>query len=408
MSDEDLDTKCRNDARNGILCDQNDDDDDDEDLSDEALKMAGYTVFIKDKSESKSEEETESDYQKHLEETRARRDREELKERQERYRRIEEQERKERERKEALEAKKLKEAKRVILKKYGYAVPFFLVDRLEKDRNSKRVADKMQPLYPFAGVNDIPKAFKALCEEFPDFKDEIYRILLKSSIRQGSGQKGIVFENLLLVGTPGAGKSYFARRLCENVELPYVMFNAASTMGSSDLVGVSSGYSSRHESLMSAAVIDKGFVNPVIIIDELEKASGDRDSNSGHIHDGLLPLLEKSEAKNWFDKGINCHVDVSHCSFVMTANEIESIPEPLMSRVRSIRMEPPTPEKIAPVIRNIRREYIRDIGIDERFVQSFSMYEIEMLRDSYAEHRSLRVLTRQVTALLQLKPRYRL
>jgi ATP-dependent Lon protease len=81
--------------------------------------------------------------------------------------------------------------------------------------------------------------------------------------------------------------------------------------------------------------------NPVLLVDEVDKARG---SENGDIMATLLGMLEPETARAWFDSCLLAPVDLSQISWVLTANTILTLQRPLLSCLRVITVGYPAPE----------------------------------------------------------------
>jgi ATP-dependent Lon protease len=251
---------------------------------------------------------------------------------------------------------------------------------------------------PFHRPSGIADARKQLVTEFPYAVAIIDRILTPLAIRIGLGHDETTFEPTLIVGPPGLGKSRLARRICEALDVHYRCISVAGSH-ESHIFGLSRGFGSTTPAIFSEMIRDSGYPNPVIILDEIEKVSTDR--RHGSIHDILLSLLEKSEAKRFHEPYFGVPVDASHVNWMFTANSLDGIPDALRSRLRVYNMRPPSVEHLPVLISGIRAELATELGLDHRWIPGLDPAEMSAVASSYAEHKSVRVLRRQVLHLLE-------
>lgn len=155
---------------------------------------------------------------------------------------------------------------------------------------------------------------------------------LRASARAGS--PGLRFDPLVLVGSPGIGKSFWARRLAHHLEVPTISIDATGEPAAFSLVGAQRGWSSAAPGKLIQTVLRERHAGPIAIIDEVEK-SGNVQSSQGSRHtltDALLPLLERMTAQTWECPYYQIRVDMSWANWVMTANSRWGLPAPLLSR----------------------------------------------------------------------------
>ncbi|MDC1297536.1 AAA family ATPase [Octadecabacter sp.] len=155
---------------------------------------------------------------------------------------------------------------------------------------------------------------------------------LRASAREGL--PGLRFSPLVLVGSPGIGKSFWARRLAHHLVTPTTLIDATGEPATFALVGSQRGWSSATPGKLMQTVLKERHGGPLVIVDEVEK-SGDVHSSRGTHHsltDALLPLLERMTAATWECPFFQIKCDMSWVNWVMTANSRRGLPEPLQSR----------------------------------------------------------------------------
>ncbi|SLN74656.1 Lon protease [Roseivivax jejudonensis] len=153
-------------------------------------------------------------------------------------------------------------------------------------------------------------------------------------------EPGFRFPALLLVGPPGIGKSFWARRLAEYLERPTSMVEATSEPASFSIVGSQRGWANGEPGKVVTTILREKNASPIVVVDEVEKA-GDVYSSKGirfSITDALLPLLELSTASTWHCPYFRIQFDMSWVGWVLTANSIEGLPEPLLSRCPPLQL----------------------------------------------------------------------
>lgn len=163
----------------------------------------------------------------------------------------------------------------------------------------------------------------------------------------------------LIVSPPGTGKSTAARRAGEVLGLTVGALDATSA-GTFSLTGVERGWGSSGPGIVVRSALSGRTRNPLIVIDELEKAGDDITSTNGRalpgMHATLLSLLEPSTARSWRCPSYQIEIDLSGVSYVMTANGLDGIPGPLLSRLEVIQIGHLTADHLAHAARSEARQ----------------------------------------------------
>lgn len=180
-------------------------------------------------------------------------------------------------------------------------------------------------------ADEIAAALHAEMPWMAPATEEVWRGL-RASAREGL--PGVRFNPLVLVGSPGIGKSHWARRLAHHLSVPTTKIEATGEPASFSLVGLQKGWGSASPGKLVQTVLRERHGGPLVIVDEVEK-SDEVYSNKGSRHtltDALLPLLERMTARGWQCPFFQVKLDMSWVNWVMTANSRDGLPEPLQSR----------------------------------------------------------------------------
>lgn len=169
---------------------------------------------------------------------------------------------------------------------------------------------------------------------------------LRASAREGL--PGVRFNPLVLVGSPGIGKSFWARRLAHHLNVPTTKIEATGEPAAFSIVGLQKGWGSASPGKLVQTVLRDRHAGPLMIVDEVEKAD-EVHSNKGSRHtltDALLPLLERMTARDWQCPFFQIQMDMSWLNFVLTANGRKGLPEPFQSRCVVLDLPDLTPEQL--------------------------------------------------------------
>lgn len=253
----------------------------------------------------------------------------------------------------------------------------------------KDLAKQFKPIagtaLPIAGDVDLPAVRSRLIARYPHFITELDLIL-----RQRRPFR------LLLVGSPGCGKTSLARDLAAALALPSVVYTAGGTADAS-FAGTSAQWSTARASTPLQTVLRHRRADPLVILDELEKAGDGR--HNGSFVDAALSFLEPSSARRVLDPAIEVEVDLSAVSYVATANALDGVPSPLLDRLRVIRMPDPKPEHATALMPTILDDIANERGLDRRWIEPLAADEMELVVSAWPGG-SLRRLRRVLELLL--------
>ena len=190
-----------------------------------------------------------------------------------------------------------------------------------------------------------------LYETFPHFKEVIEHIE-NLMILQNKGDKSFYIPPLLLGGGPGVGKTFFCHTISKLVNTHFELLNMESMTANFILTGLSSQFSNATPGKIFNSLFNEDYktMNPIFLLDELEKSSGD---SRYSVMNSLLPLLERYTAKNFKDECIPLPIDASYIVWIATANDIDKLTAPIRSRFDIFSIPNPTPMQRKSLIKGI-------------------------------------------------------
>ena len=208
-----------------------------------------------------------------------------------------------------------------------------------EDRNALRRLQDGATVSRISNEYDADVLAATLHEEMPWMAPATEHSMRKS-VREG--RPSIQFAPLLLLGPPGIGKSHWARRLGKLLEVPTTVVEATGEPASFALISSQRGWGSAGPGKIVETILRERCADPIIVVDEVEKA-GDVNSDKGlrfSLTDGLLPLLERMTASTWQCPYYRVQFDLSWVGWVLTANGLRGLPEPLLSRCPPLELPP--------------------------------------------------------------------
>ena len=180
-------------------------------------------------------------------------------------------------------------------------------------------------------------ALDDLYEASPNFT-EVIDDLRKYLALAVAGNEAVQFTPVLLLGEPGLGKTWFAKRLAHVLGTGFEFVSMSSLTAGWVLTGASSQWNNARPGKVAQTLIEGEYANPVVVLDEVDKAGGD------HRYDpmgALYTLLERDSAASFKDEFIDVDIDASHILWVATANDDGSIPEPILNRMNVYAIQRP-------------------------------------------------------------------
>jgi ATP-dependent Lon protease len=183
-------------------------------------------------------------------------------------------------------------------------------------------------------------AMSELYEDLPNFHPVLDDVRRQIALCEDSGD-ALEITPLLLLGPPGVGKTHFARQLAELLGTGMGFVSMSSLTAGWVLSGASSQWKGARPGKVFEALIDGDYANPVMVVDEIDKAGGEA---SYDPLGSLYSLLEHDTAGCFTDEFAEVAVDASQLIWVATANDARAIPDPILNRVNVYEIEAPDPD----------------------------------------------------------------
>ena len=210
------------------------------------------------------------------------------------------------------------------------------------------------------------RIFDGLEGEFPNFSDAIGTVKTFALASRLRPELPLRWPPLLLLGPPGLGKTEFAFELCERLCVPFYQVPCSSNSGGSmALAGSDERWSNGAPGLILRTFLREKTVNPVMILDEIDKAP-QMSHQASSLHDVLLSLLEERTSRAFVDEYIGPELpfDASRVNWLATANSVESIPEPLLSRFRVFEIGPFPENRLPDLVSRILGKIVEGLGLE--------------------------------------------
>jgi ATP-dependent Lon protease len=218
-------------------------------------------------------------------------------------------------------------------------------------------------------------AMQALFDELPNFT-EVLEDIRKHLALCIDSEDSVELPPMLLLGEPGIGKTHFARRVSQLLGTGYGFVPMSSLTAGWVLSGASSQWKNAKPGKVFDTFLNGEYANPVIVVDEIDKASADGQYDP---LGALYELLEIETASRFVDEFVELPIDASGAVWLATANDATRIPEPLLSRLNVYEIDPPDAEGAARIAAIIYREIRNSHDWGKQFPEAPSASALEKL-----------------------------
>jgi ATP-dependent Lon protease len=205
---------------------------------------------------------------------------------------------------------------------------------------SKRSEERLDPVH----AREVLDADHAGLD---DVKERITEYLAVRKLRAERGvpddrRSGVI---LTLIGPPGTGKTSIGESIARATGREFVRMSLGGVRDEAEIRGHRRTYIGALPGRLVRALRDAGTMNPVIMLDEVDKVGADW---RGDPSSALLEVLDPAQNHSFRDHYLDVELDLSHVLFIATANVAETIPGPLLDRMEVIRFDGyTTEEKVA-------------------------------------------------------------
>ena len=233
-----------------------------------------------------------------------------------------------------------------------------------------------------------------------DVKERIVEYLAVRKLREERGieedkRSGAI---LTLIGPPGTGKTSIGESIARALNREFVRMSLGGVHDEAEIRGHRRTYIGALPGRLVRALRDAGTMNPVILLDEVDKVGADW---RGDPSAALLEVLDPAQNHSFRDHYLDVELDLSQVVFIATANVAETIPGPLLDRMEVIRFDGYTVDEKVAIARGYLWPRQRDRnGLREDEVE-VSDAVLETIVAEYTREAGVRQLERELGKLLR-------
>ncbi|HHT38505.1 MAG TPA: endopeptidase La [Mollicutes bacterium] len=242
--------------------------------------------------------------------------------------------------------------------------------------------------------NDLVKTRKLLDETHHGLEKAKERIVEFLAVRQMKDNLNAPI--ICLVGPPGVGKTSLAKSIANCMNRKFVKISVGGVNDEAEIIGHRRAYIGASPGRIISGMKKAGSSNPVFLIDEIDKMTRDY---KGDPASALLEVLDKEQNKTFYDNYIEEEYDLSQVLFILTANYLYNIPEPLRDRLEIIELSGYTEfEKLDIVKKHILPKELDNHGLTNKNIKLSDSVILDIIR-YYTKEAGVREIERLIATI---------